>query len=134
MRFRETAHFDLIYWNVAALAAIERFRAPVYDTPRLTRGTGVRTTQGKKAPDTEHRRRENTRELNEELSRYYQLATNQEAWGCPELVLKGKYDVITPHQDIPLTRALFQSWTMLRAFYSHLLSHLFELRLRLRVR
>lgn len=67
-------------------------RAPEYDAPRLTRGNGTRTAQGKKAPDAEHRRRRGTRELNEELSRYYRLPANQEEWRRPELVVKGEHD------------------------------------------
>ena len=85
-------HLDLIDWNAVALEVVETIRVPMYPGPRLIRGTGKRSLQGKKAPDAEHKRRKGTRELNEELSQYYQLAENQTAWGCPELLLKGKHD------------------------------------------
>ena len=64
---------------------------PVYDTPRLTKGIGKRTAKGKSAPDAEYKRRKGTRALNEELSKYYALETNQAAWGCPDLLSKGKH-------------------------------------------
>lgn len=81
----------LIDWNVVALDYVETIREPVYDAPRLARGAGTRTTEGKDAPDAEDRRRREIRTLNEELSRYYRLATNQRAWGCPGLLSKGKH-------------------------------------------
>jgi len=82
---------------------------PVYDAPRLKKGVSTRTTQGKKAPDAEHRRRMGTREINEELSRYYQLGVNQSVWRCPELLRKGKHGTITRHNDIPLTCIIFSA-------------------------
>ena len=84
-------HPDLINLDVVALEAVKRRRKPVYSEPRLTKGAGRRTTQGKKASDVEHRRREGVRELYEELNQYYQLATIQAVWGCPELLVKGKH-------------------------------------------
>lgn len=51
----------------------------------------MRTKQGKRAADAEYRRRTAIRELNEELSKYYELEGDQEAWGCPQLLLKGKH-------------------------------------------
>jgi len=83
-------HFNLIDWNAVALEAVETIREPVYPTPRLLKGKGKQTTDGKKAK-AERRRREGTRELNEKLSRYYQLPGEQPAWGCPELLLNGKH-------------------------------------------
>jgi hypothetical protein len=100
------AHVDLIDWNAAALKVVELIRTPVYAEPRLTRGAGTRTAQGRKAPDADHRRRMETRQLNEELSRYYPLGENQSVWKCPELLLKGKHDVVTRHHDIQLTGVL----------------------------
>ena len=88
------AHFDLIDGNSVALEVVESTRIPVYATHRLTKGAGTRTTQGKKAPDAEHRRRMSTRELNEELSRYYQLGVSQSTWDCPGLLTKGKHSVV----------------------------------------
>jgi hypothetical protein len=85
------AHFDLIDWNAVALEAVMTARAPVYPEPRLLKGKGRRTAEGDKFPDAEHKRREETRELNQELSRYFQLPGAQAVWGCPELVLKGKH-------------------------------------------
>ena len=86
------AHLDLIDLNSVALQFVETIREPVYDTPRLTRRTGRRTAQGRKRPDKEYRRRQGALELNGELSRYYQLAANQGAWKCPELLSNGKHD------------------------------------------
>lgn len=85
------AHFGLIDRDPVALQFVETIREPVYETPRLTSGKGTRTARGEKAPDAEQRRREGIRELNEELSRYYPLITSQGAWGCPELLSKGKH-------------------------------------------
>ena len=96
------AHFDLIDGNAAALEVVKSIRVPVYARSQLKKGTGERTAEGKKAPDAEHNRRNETRELNEELSRYYQLGVNQSVWACPELVLKGKHGLITRHHDIRL--------------------------------
>ena len=107
MLFGEMAHFDLIDWNAAALGVLERTRAPVYALPRLKKGTAARSTQGKRASDAEDRRRKEIRRLNEELSRYYQLGVNQSVWGCPDLLLRGKHDVIARNHDIPLTCVLF---------------------------
>ena len=58
---------------------------------QLARGAGMRTKQGKRAADEEYRRRSAIRELNEELSKYYQLEGDQAAWGCPQLLLEGKH-------------------------------------------
>lgn len=84
------APFDLIDWSTVALEVIETIRVPIYTGPRLIKGIGRRTARGKKGPDAEHKRRKGARELNEELSQYYQLAANQAVWGCPELLSKGK--------------------------------------------
>jgi len=89
------AHFDLIDGNSVALEVVGSTRIPVYAAPRLKKGDGTRTTQGKRAPDAEHRRRMSTRQLNEELSRYYQLGVSQSTWDCPGLLTKGKHSVIT---------------------------------------
>ena len=89
------AYVDLIDGNAAALEVVKIIRIPVYAAPRLARGVGTRATPGKRASDTEHRRRKGIRRLNEELSQYYQLGVNQPAWGCPALLLKGKHSVIT---------------------------------------
>jgi len=89
------AHFDLINGNSVALEVVRPIRIPVYTTHRLKKGPGTRTTQGKSASDAEDRRRIGTRELNEELSRYYQLGVNQPNWECPGLLRKGKHDVAT---------------------------------------
>ena len=62
----------------------------MYTEHRLLKGKGTRTKEGSKGPDSEHKRRTGVRELNEELSKYYQLPGRQTAWGCPELLLKGK--------------------------------------------
>jgi len=78
-------HFDLIDWNAVALGVVQTLRVPMYSEPRLIKGTGRRTGEGRKAPDVEHKRRKGIRGLNEELSKYYQLAANQTAWGCPDL-------------------------------------------------
>jgi len=96
------AHFNLIGWNEVALEVVETIRMPEYDKPRLSKGTGRRTAKGKTAPDEEHRRRTGIRELNEELSRYYLLETNRAAWGCPELLTKGKHghDHSTSYIDV----------------------------------
>ena len=92
IRFRETAHIDLIDGDEAALKVVQaRVPVPVYDAPRLAKGAGKRSAQGKRAPDVEHRRRIVTRGLNEELSRYYRLAMGKPAWKCPELLSKGKH-------------------------------------------
>ena len=101
------AHFDLIDWNAAALRVVEQTRTPVYARPQLQKGTGTRSTQGKRASDAEHRRRRAIRGLNEELSRYYQLGVNQSIWECPELLSRGKHSVITQNHDISLTCVLF---------------------------
>jgi len=50
----------------------------------------MRTTEGKKASDAEQRRRKVTRDKIEDLSKYYQLATDQANWRCPELLSKSK--------------------------------------------
>ena len=84
----------LTYRNAVALEAIEGIRVPVYPGPRLFKGKGERTAEGKKGPDTEHRRRNGTRELNEDLSEFYLLADGKPTWKCPELLLKGKHGVI----------------------------------------
>jgi len=69
---------------------VELIHDPIYDEPRLSRGKGQRTVEGTR-PDAEYERRKGARGLNEELSRYYRLATNQGAWGCPELLSKGEH-------------------------------------------
>jgi len=113
------AHFDLIDWNAAALWLVELTRAPVYDVPRLKKGTGTRSTQGKRASGAEHRReraldaesrrRRETRRLNGELSRYYQLGVNKSEWGCPDLLSRGKHGVIARNHDISLTSSCFSA-------------------------
>jgi len=103
------AHFDLIDCNAAALGVIEFTRAPVYAGPRLKKGTNTRSTQGKKAPDAEHERRKGARDLNGELSRYYQLAVNKSIWECPDLLSKGKHGMITRNHDILLNCVLFSA-------------------------
>jgi len=85
------ANFDLIDWNAVALEAVATIRVPIYPGPRLLKGKGKRTAEGKKGADDEHKRRKEARELNQELSRYYQLPVNKLAWSCPELVLKGEH-------------------------------------------
>ena len=85
------AHRDLIDWIAVALEVVATIRVQEYAEPRLTKRRGKRTAEGKKAPDAEHRRREGTRGLNEELSQYYRLADKQDLWECPELLVKGKY-------------------------------------------
>jgi len=89
----------------------------VYDVPRLKKGTGTRSTQGKRASGAEHRRkkaldaesrrRREIRRLNAELSRYYRLGVNRLVWECPELLSRGKHGVIARIHDIPLTCVLF---------------------------
>ena len=88
-------HFDLIDRNSVALEVVGSTRIPVYAAPRLTKGAGTRTTQGKSAPDAEHRKRMSTRQLNEEPSRYYRLGVSQSTWDCPRLLRKGKHSVAT---------------------------------------
>jgi len=85
------AHFDLIDWHAVALEAVETIRVPVYPKPRLIKGISKRTAQVKKGAEAERKRRKGARGANEELSRYYLLPANQRAWGCPELLLKGKH-------------------------------------------
>jgi len=85
------AHFDLIDCNPVALEVISTIREPVYPEPQLLTGKGVRTKEGSKGPDDEHNRRKGTRELNQELSKYYQLPGKKAVWGSPELLLKGKH-------------------------------------------
>ena len=87
----ETTHLDLIDWNAVALELIETTLLPVYGTPRLTRGVGRRKTECRIDPDAERRRREGTRELHEELSRYFLLGEGQATWSCPELTMEGKH-------------------------------------------
>jgi len=101
------ANFDLIDWNAVALKAVAKIRVPVYPGPRLLKGKGKLTAEGKKCAVAEHKRRKGIRGLNQEPSRYYQLPVNQAAWGCPELLLKGKYGATTRQRDIPLTCILF---------------------------
>ena len=88
---------------------IESARVPVYPGPRLKKGIKPRSAQGKKGPDTEHKRRKRTRDLNEELSRYYRLGVKKSVWECPELLSKGKHGVITRNHDILLTCVLFSA-------------------------
>ena len=45
----------------------------------------------KKTTKAERERRKGTRELNEELSRYYALEEGEHEWECPHLLLKGKH-------------------------------------------
>ena len=78
--------------NTVALEVVETIRVQVYSEPQLLKGRGERTAMGRRDPDAEHRRRKGTRGVNEELSQYYLLAEGQEAWGCPELLLKGKHE------------------------------------------
>ena len=82
---------------------------PVYPGPRLKKGIKPRSAQGKKGPDTEYKRRKRTRDLNEELSRYYQLGVKKSVWECPDLLSKGKHGAITQNHDIPLTCVLFSA-------------------------
>ena len=83
-------YINLIDWNAVALETIQR-REPVYSAPKLVKGKGKRTTQGNKAPDAEYRRRAGIREVNEQLSRYYETLDPQ-GWKCPDLLVKGKHD------------------------------------------
>ena len=85
------AYFDLIDWNAVALGAIATIRVPVYSEPRLLRGNGKRTAKGRRGPDAEHKRRNGTRELNQELSRYYKLSFDEPVWTSSGLLLKGKH-------------------------------------------
>ena len=85
------AYLVLIDRNAVALEVVETIRVRVYSEPQLLKGRGERTAMGRKGPDAEDRRRKGTRGVNEELSQYYLLAEGQEAWGCPELLLKGKH-------------------------------------------
>lgn len=101
-------HFDLIEWDAVALEAVKTNRLPVYAGPRLIKGTGKRTAEGKTAPDLEYEKRKGTRDSNEELSRYYELAPKQAAWGCPALLSRGKHDCDHSASSILLTCILFQ--------------------------
>ena len=67
----------------------------MYPGPRLRKGKGKRTAEGKKGPDTEHKRRKGTREFNEDLSEFYLLPGDKKVWECPDLLLKGKHRWIT---------------------------------------
>ena len=69
------ANFDLIDWNAVALGAIAKIRVPVYPGPRLLKGKGKRTAEGKKGADAEHERRKGERELNQELDASFTLTT-----------------------------------------------------------
>ena len=102
-------HFGLIGCNAAALGVIKFTRTPVYAEHRLKRGINERSTQGKKAPDAEHKWREEARDLHEELSRYYRLGVKKSVWECPKLLSKGKHGVITRNHDILLTCVLFSA-------------------------
>jgi len=126
-----TVHFDLIDWNEVALEVVETTRMAVYDTHRLSGGNGKRTAKGKSAPDAEHRRRKAIRRLNKKLSRYYLLETNQAAWGCPELLKKGKHAMIIRLRILPLTH-IFQCSITSSESQSCMLSHPVELRFQLR--
>ena len=86
------ARLDLIDWNAVALEVVKTIQVRVYAEPRLAKGAGTRTAEGRRAPDAEYRRRKGTRELNEELSQYYQLAANKRVWKCPKLLSMGKHD------------------------------------------
>jgi len=99
-------HVELIDGNSAVLEVVELTLIPVYTAPRLKKGAGTRTTQGK-GPDVEYGKGEGTQELNEELSRYYRLGVSQSTWECPGLLTKGKHGAVTQHHDIPLTRIIF---------------------------
>lgn len=84
------AHINLIGWSTVALEVVQK-REPVYGAPKLSTGYGGRTTQGKRAPDAGHKRKTGIRRVSEELSRYYETLEQQE-WGCPELLVKGKHN------------------------------------------
>lgn len=67
---------------------------PVYANPRLRKG-GPPKAQGVKHQSrsaiSECKRRDDTRRINEELSRYYKLPQGWAEWACTDLILEGKH-------------------------------------------
>jgi hypothetical protein len=91
--FRETAHFDLIGRHAVALAVIKTKREPIYAGHYPVKGKGNRTKKGNKNADVECKRGKTTRELNEELSRYYKLEDDQVPWTTTALLRKGRHKI-----------------------------------------
>ena len=105
----ETMHFDLTDWNPVALGFVRTHRQPVYDTPRLRKGSTPIAGDGRHRNDrakNEVRKRAELREVYLELSRYYQLPKGQGQWKCPELLGNGEHGRGHSSVSFPLTRIL----------------------------
>ena len=74
----------------AATEVISGIRQPVYNGGRLAKGRGLRTKSGSKEADEEYERRNVTRQVYQELSRYYRLEGGWAVWSAPQLLSRGK--------------------------------------------
>ena len=66
-------------------------RGPVYAEDHLLKGHGRRKGVGSKGADEEYERRNGTRQVYQNLSRYYRLERGRSAWSAPQLLLMGKH-------------------------------------------
>ena len=62
----------------------------MYSGDRLAKGRGLRTKSGSKEADGEYERRNGTRQVYQELSRYYRLEEGWAVWSVPQLLSRGK--------------------------------------------
>lgn len=88
-------HFDLTNWNAVALEAVRLLHpTPVYNVSRLRRGSPSKVQGQKprnKSAEAEAKVRAETREINEELSRYYELPEDWTEWGCSDILSRGQH-------------------------------------------
>ena len=86
-------HFDLTDRNAVALEVVRMLHPiPVYAQPQLRRGPHHSQGANLNEPVGKvKKRRRDTRLINEELSRYYQVPPEWSGWECRSLLKKGKY-------------------------------------------
>ena len=77
--------------NSDAAEVISVFLQPVYNEDRLHRVHGQRTGTGSKRADGEYRRRNDTRQVYQRLSRLYRLEGGRDSWTMTELASRGKH-------------------------------------------
>ena len=107
---------DLIDPNSAARKIISAKRQPVHGKDCLVGGKGRRTMAGSKGADEEYERRNEIRQVYQELSRYYPLEEGNTKWSTPQLLLKGEYEFQSPGSRHFPYLTLLQYWKSSRIF------------------
>ena len=73
-----------------ALGVISNIRDPIHPDHRLQVGKSRRRTQRTRESDQNRKLRQQSRELYEDLSKYYPLPRNRSIWRTWDLVFEGK--------------------------------------------